>query len=80
MAQFGRVPEWGSGGRWFESSHSDQKSTRFVRVLSILLIHYVLYNLVEFEAFNFEEYKTNGFKVNKIGYFPLQLETMPDNI
>ena len=24
MAQFGRVPEWGSGGRWFESSHSDQ--------------------------------------------------------
>lgn len=24
VAQFGRVPEWGSGGRWFESSHSDQ--------------------------------------------------------
>ncbi len=23
VAQFGRVPEWGSGGRWFESSHSD---------------------------------------------------------
>ena len=26
VAQFGRVPEWGSGGRWFESSHSDQKA------------------------------------------------------
>ena len=25
MAQFGRVLEWGSSGRWFESSHSDQK-------------------------------------------------------
>ena len=25
VAQFGRVPEWGSGGRWFESSHSDQR-------------------------------------------------------
>ena len=24
MAQFGRVLEWGSRGRWFESSHSDQ--------------------------------------------------------
>lgn len=23
VAQFGRVPEWGSGGRRFESSHSD---------------------------------------------------------
>ena len=23
VAQLGRVPEWGSGGRWFESSHSD---------------------------------------------------------
>ena len=26
VAQFGRVPEWGSGGRGFESSHSDQKA------------------------------------------------------
>ena len=25
VAQFGRVPEWGSGGRWFESSHSDHE-------------------------------------------------------
>ena len=24
VAQFGRVLEWGSSGRWFESSHSDQ--------------------------------------------------------
>ncbi len=27
MAKFGIAPEWGSGGRWFKSSHSDQKST-----------------------------------------------------
>ena len=24
MAKFGIAPEWGSGGRWFKSSHSDQ--------------------------------------------------------
>ena len=29
MAKFGIAPEWGSGGRWFKSSHSDQKSTCF---------------------------------------------------
>lgn len=23
VAQFGRVLEWGSSGRWFESTHSD---------------------------------------------------------
>ena len=26
MAKFGIALEWGSRGRWFESSHSDQKS------------------------------------------------------
>lgn len=25
VAQLGRVPEWGSGGRRFKSSHPDQK-------------------------------------------------------
>lgn len=29
VAQFGRVPEWGSGGRWFESSHSDHVGMDF---------------------------------------------------
>src|SRR4051794_6565710 len=24
VAQLGSAPEWGSGGRWFESSHPDQ--------------------------------------------------------
>ena len=24
VAQFGSAPDWGSGGRWFESSHPDQ--------------------------------------------------------
>ena len=24
VAKFGIAPEWGSGGRWFKSSHSDQ--------------------------------------------------------
>ena len=27
VAKFGIALEWGSRGRWFESSHSDQKST-----------------------------------------------------
>ena len=27
MAKFGIALEWGSRGRWFESSHSDHKST-----------------------------------------------------
>ncbi len=34
----------------------------------------------ELEAFDYEEYKANGFKVNKLGDFPLKLETKPDNI
>ena len=25
VAKFGIAPEWGSGGRWFKSSHSDHK-------------------------------------------------------
>ena len=32
----------------------------------------------ELEAFNYEEYKANGFKVNKLGDFPLKLETKPE--
>jgi hypothetical protein len=26
VAQPGSVPAWGAGGRWFESSHPDEKS------------------------------------------------------
>ena len=32
----------------------------------------------ELEAFNYEEYKANGFKVNKLGDFDLKLERKPD--
>lgn len=32
----------------------------------------------ELEAFDYEEYKKNGFKVNKLGDFPLKLETKED--
>ena len=32
----------------------------------------------ELEAFDYEEYKKNGFKVNKLGDFDLKLETKPD--
>ena len=32
----------------------------------------------ELEAFDYEEYKKNGFKVNKLGDFPLKLEKKPD--
>ena len=32
----------------------------------------------ELEAFDYEEYKQNGFKVNKLGDFPLKLETKPE--
>ena len=32
----------------------------------------------ELEAFNYEEYKANGFKVNKLGDFPLKLEKKPE--
>jgi len=31
----------------------------------------------ELEAFNYDEYKARGFKVNKLGDFPLKLETKP---
>ncbi len=34
----------------------------------------------ELEAFDYEAYKANGFKVDKLGDFPLQLETKPDDI
>ena len=32
----------------------------------------------ELEAFNYEEYKANGFKVKHLGDFPLKLETKPE--
>ena len=32
----------------------------------------------ELEAFDYEEYKKNGFKVKKLGDFPLKLEKKPD--
>lgn len=30
-------------------------------------------------AFDYEEYKANGFKVNKLGDYPLQLEDKPED-
>ena len=32
----------------------------------------------ELEAFNYEEYKANGFKVNKLGDYEIKLETKPE--
>lgn len=32
----------------------------------------------ELEAFDYEEYKANGFNVNKLGDYPLQLEDKPE--
>ena len=32
----------------------------------------------ELEEFNYEEYKLNNFKVNKLGDYPLKLETKPE--
>ena len=32
----------------------------------------------ELEAFDYEEYKANGFHVNKLGAYPLKLETKPE--
>ena len=32
----------------------------------------------ELEAFDYDEYKANNFKVNKLGDFPLKLETKPE--
>ena len=32
----------------------------------------------ELEEFDYDEYKANGFKVNHLGDFPLQLETKPE--
>ena len=34
----------------------------------------------ELDAFNYEEYKANGFKVKHLGDYPLQLETKPDDV
>ena len=33
----------------------------------------------ELDAFNYEEYKANGFKVKHLGDYPLKLETAPDD-
>ena len=33
----------------------------------------------ELEEFNYDEYKKNGFKVNKLGDFDLKLETKPED-
>lgn len=33
----------------------------------------------ELEAFDYEEYKKNGFKVKKLGDYPLTLETKPED-
>ena len=40
VAQFGSAPLWGSGGRGFKSSRSDQLSSSFIRDL------YSLYELI----------------------------------
>jgi ribose 5-phosphate isomerase B len=32
----------------------------------------------ELEAFDYEEYKANGFKVNKLGDFDIKLEKKPE--
>ena len=32
----------------------------------------------ELDAFDYEEYKKNGFKVNKLGDYPIKLETKPE--
>ncbi len=34
----------------------------------------------ELDAFDYEEYKKNGFKVNKLGDYEIKLEIKPDNI
>ena len=61
MAQFGSALEWGSRGRWFDSSHSDHpktlKSVDFISLLGVFLFakpstgHYWLIVLGGFFAF-----------------------------
>ena len=46
-----------------------------VRVLPCDVRPYIIYEL---EAFNYEEYKKNGFKVKHLGDYPLTLEEKPD--
>ena len=41
-------------------------------------IGFTLLHGEEMEAFDYEEYKKNGFKVKKLGDYPLSLETKPD--
>ena len=33
MAQLASAPAWGAGGRWFESTHPDEKVSYFVYIL-----------------------------------------------
>jgi ribose 5-phosphate isomerase B len=33
----------------------------------------------ELDAFDYEEYKAKGFKVDHLGDYPLKLEKKPDN-
>ncbi len=34
----------------------------------------------ELEAFDYEKYKSNGFKIEHLGDYPLKLETKPDDV
>ena len=37
VAKFGIAPEWGSGGRWFKSSHSDHVGASFISLAPTFL-------------------------------------------
>ena len=37
VAKFGIALEWGSRGRWFESSHSDHKTPTFTTKVGVFL-------------------------------------------
>ena len=49
-------------------------------IISLLLLIPISKNWISLFISTYEEYKANGFKVNKLGDFPLKLETKPDNI
>ena len=38
VAQFGSALEWGSRGRWFDSSHSDQVAASFTLLAATFLL------------------------------------------
>ena len=61
VAQFGRALGSGPRGRWFESSHSDQKST-------VILIE-LRWTYFNFNKLEFEEVLNNGTsKVSGLGH------------